>query len=88
MRESVQWFSGEMEKQLSKHDEDCGESWKKHGVLSLFEHLEREVIELRLALQDAIQSFDVEDEKVIEDCADVANLAMMVADVTRHRPRR
>lgn len=85
MRESVQWFSTEMERQLSRHDLERGESWKKHGVLGLFEHLEREVIELREAIERAIQNFEIDPEQVIEECADVANLAMMVADVTRHK---
>ncbi len=85
MRESVQWFAAEMELQLSKHDEERGESWKKHGVLGLFEHLEREVTELKVAIQEAIKNFEIDPEYVIEECADVGNLAMMIADVTRHK---
>jgi len=87
MRESVQWFALEMEKELVKHDEEHGEGWKKDGVLRLFEHLELEVIELKLAIQEAIQNFEVDGygEKVISECADVANMAMMIADNTREK---
>lgn len=83
MRESVQWFAGQMEKELAKHDEDRGEGWKKDGVLRLFHHLRREVDELESAVTEAVESGEIDQEKVIGECADVGNLAMMVADVTR-----
>lgn len=85
MRESVQWFAGEMEKELVKHDEDRGEGWKEDGVVGLFDHLKKEVDELKQAIQESSRSGEVNREWVIEECADVANMAMMIADVTREK---
>jgi len=85
MRESVQWFAGQMENELAKHDEERGEGWKGDGILELFNHLEQEVRELKLAIDESAQSGEINREWVIEECADLANMAMMIADNSREK---
>lgn len=84
-REPVEWFADRMEKKLREHDDDRGEmSWREDGctIKGLFEHLEEEVKELQELLQDgpAADAMDV-----VHECADVANMAMMIADRVRTR---
>ena len=80
MRESVQWFAGQMEKELLQHDEERGDSWEIESCRSLFRHLEQEVKELDFAMSGAV-AWDA--ERVISECADAANMAMMIANNLR-----
>jgi hypothetical protein len=55
----------------------CSAGWypKGVGIGTLFDKLMHEVIELALALNAREKS------RILEECADVANFAMMIADV-------
>jgi len=80
LRPEVQWFAGIMESKLQQHDEDrYVDGWKDENALWLFERLVQEVFELHEALIKTTYS----EEEVIKECADVANFAMMIADVTK-----
>jgi hypothetical protein len=82
-REPVDWFSDRMEDKLREHDEERGEaSWRSHSstVDGLFEHLKEEVRELETALEDGAAASAM---ALIHECADVANMAMMIADRIR-----
>ena len=72
LRPEVQWFAGIMESKLQQAD-----GWKDENALWLFERLVQEVFELHEALIKTTYS----EEDVIKECADVANFAMMIADI-------
>ena len=83
MRESVKWFAGIMEQTLQKHDENKGsDGWLSCDVLSMFEDLKKEVDELEKLIikYDYVKS---EELLIIKECADIANFAMMIADIVR-----
>lgn len=73
---TVLWFASQMEAKLKKnrHKGDQ-EGWRDCGVSYLMERLHGEFEELTRALS----STDKED--IIAECADVANFAMMIADI-------
>lgn len=70
-------FAHEMEGKLAKnrHKGDR-EGWRKDDALALLKRLEDEVRELR----DAVELRDTS-ERITGEAADVANFAMMIADV-------
>lgn len=72
LRESVEWFASEMEEVLRDNDHKSG--WKDCTEHYLFQLLLTEVAELYDALNTAPP------EEVIEEAADVANVAHMIAD--------
>ena len=76
---TVAAFTGLMLKKLRENDHKT--HWANEATLDLFKYLKDEVVELseelgRLALKHAGAS----PVKVARECADVANLALMVAD--------
>jgi hypothetical protein len=71
-REPVAWFARRMEAKLRENDWKGG--WENCTLQYLFEKLDEEIHELSAC------STDVE---VIEEAADVANIAMMIADNAR-----
>ena len=77
MRPSVIGFAIKMERQLREHDMEKGDAgWLAGSPLALLAKLIEEVGEVgELLLQPAIPP-----EKIREECADVGNVAMMVAD--------
>ena len=81
MRQSVKWFAEIMEQKLKKYDAVRGsDGWLNDTQLSLFDRLEEEVKELKKELL----KWDSESSlKTIQECADVANFAMMIADIER-----
>ena len=78
MRPAVIGFAIEMERQLQKHDGAKGEiGWLEGSPLALFAKLMEEVGEVAgVLLQPVIPT----PERVREECADVGNIAMMIAD--------
>ena len=81
MRDAVKEFANAMEKKLQKHDHDRGvEGWKQDATADLLGWLKNEVVELEVALI----SEDKSNEEIGEECADVANFAMMIFD-NHHR---
>jgi transposase len=81
LRPAVQWFAEEMERQLRIHDRTKGEEgWREMSEDELFLHLNSEYNELWVAMQD-----DLATESIIHEAADLANIAMMIADNARRR---
>lgn len=75
IRSEVLRFAGYMEIELLEHD-DRGH-WGGRSIHSLYDHLRTEVSELSIE----IHNFGEPDPaRVISAAADVANLAMMIAD--------
>lgn len=77
IRTSVKNFSVEMEAKLKKNDQKGG--WENQSIIDLFEYLCEEKSEL----EDAIYGEDY--RAIIEECADVANFAMMIAENVAQR---
>ena len=73
LRSEVQVFAEEMEKVLAANDHKPG--WKLKGVAYLLGCLLAEVAELKEALSHFTE------EEVLRETIDVANFAMMIADV-------
>lgn len=85
LRPEVRRFSEVMERRLRKHDHKGG--WKDCDYSYLTRRLQEEIDELHVAVQ--CKSLEL----IPEEAADVANFAMMIADVfgglmeIRRRPR-
>ena len=75
MRKEVVDFAQFMEKIL--RDNDYKSSWKDMTVWDIFARLQEEVEELRHALRFPSADW----QNVQKECVDVANFAMMLADV-------
>lgn len=71
----LDWFVKQMREKLAlPHNQDKGD-WREADLSDIFDYLESEVKELRGALMNGTK------ERVIEEAADVANFAFMVADM-------
>jgi hypothetical protein len=80
LRPEVLWFAEQMERQLRLHDEAKGKrGWKDLTLLELSALLDDERKELSNALRYGPA------ENLVHEAADVANIAMMVADNARPR---
>jgi hypothetical protein len=80
-REEVKEFACFMEEILRKHDDS---SWKNTNQEYLFNRLSQERDELLLELYPIPFQFEYNNkEKIQHECGDVANLAMMIWDVSR-----
>jgi NTP pyrophosphatase (non-canonical NTP hydrolase) len=81
IRPSVLHFAHHREERLRKHDAERGErGWMSEDVEWLYDRLMEEVAELRKALDLDMHFPPV--LKWTEEAADVANFAMMIADVS------
>jgi NTP pyrophosphatase (non-canonical NTP hydrolase) len=79
IRNSVKWFSEQMEFELANNDRKSG--WRNMSVDALYARLLDEVCELQSEL-----SFPTRDDSaIISECADVANFAMMIADIIKEK---
>lgn len=76
-RPCVQRFAIEMERQLAANDHKPG--WESDTQESLLKRLDEETIELA----EELYSPEREGSKVIKEAADVANFAMMIAEIER-----
>jgi len=72
-RKEVLWFAREMEKRLCQNDHKGG--WRSMSFHWLIERIEGEASELKEAVERGT-AFDI-----IHEAADVANFAMMIADI-------
>jgi len=75
VREEVRWFAGRMEEVLVSNDYKGG--WDSCPLSYLLGRLRTEITELEEALVDGGT------ESTIQECCDVANYAMMIADRMR-----
>lgn len=71
-RPAVQWFANQMEVKLKLNDHKCG--WQYCELQYLSMRLTQERKELTAAIESK------EPAKVISECADISNFAMMIAD--------
>ena len=82
LRKPVQWFAERMEEKLREHDEQRGErGWRNEHDCDeyfLLDRLEEEVLEIRQAIVRGGLTWN---PRVVGECADVANFAMMIADL-------
>lgn len=75
MREELQRFALDMERQLQANDHKPG--WSHDALWSLLSRLRQETDELSSAIDSGSP------QRIIDEAADVANFAMMIADNTR-----
>lgn len=82
-RDTVQWFSVKMENRLRKNDHKGG--WDRENGDFLSDKLKEEFEEVQELLKKL--NFDIiliknkrTRTKLINECADLANIAMMIAD--------
>lgn len=80
---AVELFASDMRRKLRKNSHK--KSWKdpEVSVWYLFDRLEEEVKELKEAIIAGVDEF-----ALIDECADVGNMAMMIADKVRNEPDR
>lgn len=71
-RPSVKWFAGRMEQTLRRNDHKGG--WRSCSLQYLSTRLTQE----RKELTEAIASKDA--ERIINECSDISNFAMMISD--------
>ena len=85
-REAVSWFSTRMLRKLKLNEDKPG--WHSDTQVSLLNRIFEEAQELREALlaypRDSLEYF----EETINEAADVANFAMMVADIARSKSEK
>lgn len=90
LRGCVRWFADVMEKKLRENDDKGG--WDGCGPQFLLGRLMDERDELLIAIEGLGSAPDEERvayiEKAISEAADVANFAMMIADVLRQYGER
>jgi NTP pyrophosphatase (non-canonical NTP hydrolase) len=94
LRKEIKSFSENMERKLKEND--YKEHWSKSNYSYLIQRLHEEVDELDEALssfvigqampRDLSGSYSIEQYgEVVEECADVANFAMMIADNLKNK---
>jgi len=77
IRPVVQWFAEHMECELRANDHKPG--WQHDSVVSLLARTHEELTELSECLHSG------DGERIVSEAADVANFAMMLADVAQLR---
>ena len=73
VREPVRWFAEQMERKLRENDHKS--HWRGESVLDLWPLMRKELDELNTAFAKNLPP-----ERIVEECADVANYLMMLAD--------
>lgn len=71
----LNWFVDQMKAKLSKPENQAKGEWRDSDIPQLLDHLEDELDEMYSAIAEEKPTDDI-----LAECADVANLAMMVAD--------
>lgn len=80
MREQVKWFAEQMENKLKENDHKGG--WDDCNVYWLWQRLQDESGELLTAI-NLYRDLGADKNDIIKEAADVANFAMMIADIVR-----
>ena len=84
LRKPLARFVGVMEYRLRQHDDDRGRrGWSKDSAFDLVRRLKEELLELEAGLIGDAAFVGEYVERIENEAADVANFAMMIADVTR-----
>lgn len=84
----LDWFRGRMAAKLGMAKNLRKRTWHKDMNEDLLSRLREETDELGDALADEFHGGKAEREKIIDEAADVANFAMMIADNLNRRKRR
>lgn len=74
----LSWFEREMQKKMSLPENRKKSDWREDTLGDIFRALDVEVKELATALDSGAP-----EKAIIEECADVANFAFMLADLAR-----
>jgi hypothetical protein len=74
----VKKFAEAMIEKLNEPEKIAKGDWKQYNAWYHFDRLEQEIAELKLEL---IGGSNTSREAILKECADVANFAMMIADV-------
>jgi len=84
IRFHIMQFSTEMENKMRKHDKDKGtHGWVDMNPKMLLEKLMGEVLELSDELIEYPDTTRY--SNIIDECADIANYAMMISDIARRK---
>ena len=75
LRPEVRWFAEQMELKLRENDWKGG--WQAEQYIALFRRLEGETKELNELM---VTNWDGQQDLVVQESADIANFAMMIAD--------
>lgn len=81
LRSSVKQFAQAMERKLRENDHKGG--WDETTDACLIERLFEEANELSWAMSRVGDGPPPDPHRVVDECADVANFAMMIADKAR-----
>jgi NTP pyrophosphatase (non-canonical NTP hydrolase) len=83
LRPELAWFAEEMEKQLKANDHKGG--WQDCDICWLFRRMIEEAEELKREISNSkkYRTFPVYKERIVKEAADVANYAMMIADIAK-----
>lgn len=81
LRPAVAWFAEQMELTLRKHDGNKS-GWDDCSYDYLLDRLAEELEELDMVV---LEPPNAPISRVIQEAADVANFAMMIADNARHK---
>lgn len=80
VREAVKWFAEQMEKKLRENEGKGG--WDNCNIYWLIQRIREETNEL-LSAVNLHRDLGATKENIIREAADVANFAMMMADIAR-----
>lgn len=79
-KEDLEWFVKQMVIKLDENNHKG--TWKEDSILSLFQNLCDELDELDIEVDSVcgLNSNESAYPRIIKECADVANVAMMIAE--------
>jgi len=76
---ALEWFQGEMDKKLSRPKNLEKGHWHEMGLIEIYKRIVDELHELI----DEVTYHPRDYTNIISECCDVANFAMMLADLAR-----
>lgn len=79
--EPIDWFATRMSQKMNQNDWKPG--WHQDSLLALLLRLKEETAELEQLVIEASPTSPVNIEQIINESADIANFAMMIADNAR-----
>lgn len=80
IRNEVKWFAGHMESKLQENEYKTG--WTDCTVDFLSSQIQKNLNELNSMFQELPSNYSVFSANVIRQCSDIANYAMMIADIS------
>lgn len=80
IRSEVKWFAEHMESKLQENEHKTG--WEDSTVDFLSVQMQRNLKELNEMFEELPSNYSVFSANVIRQCSDIANYAMMIADIS------